>query len=144
MTDSLPRVSPLANLQVDHTGKTASKGRSREASSLHTMEKWWRIWPPTLMINWDSFPFCPLKIVMAEKNLWSWSLDMSPPSPLPFYWHFLLDYWLPSSEQSNLSLVTGWYLWVDIPGCPIVCNESVAKGYSHVIWLPSVMITFIC
>ena len=26
-------------------------------------------------------PFFPLKTVMAEQNLWSWSLDMSSPSP---------------------------------------------------------------
>ena len=36
MIASLPLASPLANLQVDHAGKIASKGRSGEVSrSVH-------------------------------------------------------------------------------------------------------------
>ena len=35
----------------------------------------------SLTINWDCVHFfSPLKIVMAEQNLWRWSLDVSPPS----------------------------------------------------------------
>ena len=70
---------------------------------------------PTLMVNWDCFPFFLLKNVMVEQNLWSWFLDMSPPSPqvvgllnkatFPFQ-HFSLMYWLLRGERPNLSLVT--------------------------------------
>ena len=52
------------------------------------MERWQRIWPPALMINWDRFPFLPSKIVMAEQNLRSWSLNIkSTISPdCPLFW----------------------------------------------------------
>ena len=61
-------------------------------------------------------PFFPLKTIVAEQNLWSWPLDMSPPSPqtagfLTKESFFstdtcLSDYWLMSSKQPNLVLVT--------------------------------------
>ena len=55
-------------------------------------------------------PFFPLKIVLAEQNLRSWSLDMSPPSPqiAPFLSTdtCLSNDWLLSGKQRNLSLVT--------------------------------------
>ena len=100
-------------------------------------------------------PF-PLKIVKVEQNLWSWPLDRSPPSPqmnfskwsiFPFYWHLSLLIGFEPEFHVSIWLVcsvwlfnpTGWYLWVDIPGCPIVCNESVVKAHSYVIWTPSVI-----
>ena len=56
------------------------------------------------MIHWDSPhppPFFPLKTAMAEQNLQSCPLDVSPPSPqiailsdlstFPFYWHLPLE-----------------------------------------------------
>ena len=35
------------------------------------------------------FFFSPLKTVMAKQNLWSWSLDTSPPSPQIAWFSFL-------------------------------------------------------
>ena len=61
-------------------------------------------------------PLVPLKTVTAEQNLWSWSQDMSLPSPqtarfsdesdFPFYYTCLSNYWFMSSEPPNLGLVT--------------------------------------
>ena len=58
----------------------------------------------------------PLKTGTVEQNLWSWFVNMSPPSPQPAsllnkatfhsYPHASLECWLLSSENPNLSLVT--------------------------------------
>lgn len=94
------------------------KEDQEKSAGLHIAEKWWRIWPPTMKINWDCFPSFSLKIVMAEQNLWRWSQNISPLSPpisgfsdgsnFPLYQHLPLNHWLLSSEHLNLSLVTGW------------------------------------
>ena len=38
-----------------------SKEDWEKSAGLHAMEKWRRIWPPALMINWDFFPLFPFK-----------------------------------------------------------------------------------
>ena len=78
MTSSLPITAPLGILQADHAGKVTSE--ERVSQSAHNGE-WCRIQLPALSIHWDSSPFSLLKTVMAEQNLWSWSRDMSLPSP---------------------------------------------------------------
>ena len=78
MTSSLPSTDPLANQQVDHTGKITFEERVSQ-SSLN--EEWCRTQPPASVIHWDSPLFLPLKTFMAEQNPQSWSLDKSPPSP---------------------------------------------------------------
>ena len=94
------------------------KEDQEKSAGLHTTEKWWRIWPPTMKSNWDWFPSFSLKIVMAERNLWTWSQNTSPLSPqisgssdgsnFPLYQHLHFNYWLSSSEHLNLRVVTRW------------------------------------
>ena len=94
------------------------KEDQEKSAGLHTTEKWWRTWPPTMKSNWDWFPSFSLKTVMAEWNLWTWSQNTSPLSPqisgssdgsnFPLYQHLPFNYWLSSSEHLNPSLVTWW------------------------------------
>ena len=113
---NLPHGQVGIQLQVDHIGKAASRGRSGKVSSLYTMEKWWRIWPLTLMTDWDHFPLFPIKTVMTEQNLQTWSLDTSSPSPLTasfpgqsifsFSWHLFLKLLASEPRQAaNLGSV---------------------------------------
>ena len=77
MTSSLPLTAPLRILQVDHAGNVTSEERAR----LHAMEN---DAESNLLPQWFTEilpPFSPLKTVMAEQNLQSWSQVMSPPSP---------------------------------------------------------------
>ena len=142
MADSLPSAPLFANLQADpagtvkHTGKRASKCRQNtqarqcpkedqeKSEGLHAVEGWRRIWPHTLIINWDCFPF--KKIVMTEQNLGSWSLDTSPSSPqiasfseknnfpfsLTFSPHLLaFEQWADQFEFSNsLGFFRAWWV----------------------------------
>ena len=87
-----------------------------KSESLHTMERWKIIWALALMINWDCFPFIPLKIFMSKLNLklileyestltlGSWFPDESnfsfPTNTCLSNIDFL------SSDQPNLSLIT--------------------------------------
>ena len=77
MTISLPLTAPLPFLKTDLTDKITSQ----ESASLHTMEN---DAESNLLPQWFIeilSPFFPLKIVIAEQNLQSWSQDKSPPSP---------------------------------------------------------------
>lgn len=120
-------ILPLVHLQADHGQENIYGGtmwtrqspkEDQKSADPHSTENWLRIRSPTLMINWNCFPFIPLKIVMAEHDLWSWSPDKSSPSPqivsssewntFPFYWLLVLNYWLLSSKQVILSSVVIW------------------------------------
>ena len=87
---------------------------------LHSMGKWWRLWPPILITIWDCFLFLALRAVMPEQifgvSLGTW-VHLLPR---------LLTFWLKQfsflptfasqllalrSEQSNLSLITNTVLW---------------------------------
>ena len=72
---------PLSKFAGRPWGQDSIRRKVRRSQRVCTQWKNDRVWPPTLMINWDCFPFFPLKIVMTEQNLWSWSPDKSPPSP---------------------------------------------------------------
>ena len=74
MTSSLPSTPPLAILQADHSGKiTSASLLAMESDAEHNLLHQWF----TEIIS----PFFPLKTIMTEQNLWSWSRDKSPPSP---------------------------------------------------------------
>ena len=88
-------------------GQTPEEGVSQAA---HSRDEH-RTQPPAWMIHWDASPptFSPLRVIMAEHNLQSWSLDTNPPSPrwLAFFIEepflssdtCLLNYWLTSWTQ---------------------------------------------
>ena len=77
MSSLLP-TAVLAILQEDHVGKVKSE------ESQPVCMQWKMMQNPASCLD-DSLkffsPFSPLKTVMAEQNLQSWSLDTSPPSP---------------------------------------------------------------
>ena len=72
MSSSLPASGPLAILQADHTGKITSEdcqdslhARENDAESNLLPQRFTEILPL----------FFPLKTVMTEQNIWSWSQD---------------------------------------------------------------------
>ena len=115
MTDFLPLVSPFTNLQVDHVGKIAFKGRAWISRSTHNRKKT-ESSPPTLMINRDCFPFIPLKVFMSKLNLglileYESTLTLSSWFPDESNFSFPTNTCLSnidflSGEQPNLSLIT--------------------------------------
>ena len=75
MISSLLQTAPLSNpagkKTSDENHPVCTKGR-RIQNPMSYLDDSMRFYPS---------PFFPLKTVMAEQNLWSWFLDMSPPSP---------------------------------------------------------------
>ena len=95
--------------------------RQQHLKSQPVCTQWRMIENPTFSLS-DSlkiFLLFPIKNCHGQQNLWSWSLDMSPPSPqipqLPAVLSktpslstntYLKSYWIIRSKQPNLGLVT--------------------------------------
>ena len=126
MTSFLPTTSPLSN-----PAGRSFRQHNIWRKSQPVCTQWRMIQNQTSCLD-DSLrlfpPFFPLQTVMAEQNLWSWSLDMSPPSPqiagllikAPFFSTdtCLSNYWHMSCKQPNLGSVTNQ------PVCKIILNIS--------------------
>ena len=109
MISSLPSNSPFSN----PAGRSFRQVNTWRESQPVCTQRRRKQNSPASMIHWDPSPLppppniFPLKTVMTEQNPWSWSLDMSSPSPkigsfsdsstFPLYQHCL--------SQPNLLLL---------------------------------------
>ena len=59
-------------LRTDCVNKRAPKGKSQEVNKAVHRGGWQGLWPPISVINWDYFPFFPLKTFRAKHNIWRW------------------------------------------------------------------------
>ena len=116
MTSSLPPTAPLEILQADPAGNITFEERVSQPAC---NREGCRAQPPALWFaEIPTHPHCvfPLKTVMAEQKLWSWSQDTSPPFPqtagfsdysnFPFYRRLPLELlafegWAADLEFSN-------------------------------------------
>ena len=66
------------------------KEHQEKSAGLHAMEKWWRIWPPILMINWDGYHFSLLNCCGWAKS--SELVSGHESTLFPDCWIFWINY----------------------------------------------------
>ena len=110
MTRHFPQLPLQSSCEQTVWTRQHLKKNHQESTSLHAVGDSDESDPLSpWLINWDYFPFFPLKTFIAEQNLHSWFGDMSWPSPQDVgFLSFLSFFFLTSLLEYNCFTMLCW------------------------------------